>query len=92
MKYLLVNDKEYEPATILEEYFMRKIIQVYDMRLKVSNEARHRKLNSFYYLLYFVRLFLRKKTNAAEDFSDPLSINNQFNKNTGILFRYFMYS
>lgn len=55
MKYLLVNDKEYKLGTILEEYFMRNIIQVYDMRLKVPNEVRHGKSNSFYYLLHFVR-------------------------------------
>lgn len=55
MKYLLVNDKEYELGTILEEYFMRKIIQIYDMRLKVSNEVRRSKFNSFYHLLHFVR-------------------------------------
>lgn len=61
MKYLLVNDKEYELGTILEEYFMRKIIQIYDMRLKVSNEVRRSKFNSFYHLLHFVRYFYERK-------------------------------
>lgn len=37
-------------------------------------------------------IFLWKKIDTAEDFSDQLSTNIQFNKNTGILFRYFMYS